>query len=147
MRTRRTPYLPVTEGQKVTSDSMVTYSKKVLSPCPFCGVTPKLKKYGGRWLIDHPISDCPVSMRESQPFGYQKWAVAYWERRVYAPYTGLIKPCPFCGKSIKITGSKDYWRIEGEFSKDDWVCPIHDTRTLYTYTSKESAIGLWNIRI
>lgn len=54
-----------------------------------------------------------------------------------------LKPCPFCGKRVKLTMNREYKRLEIKHAEYVDDCPMYKT---WLYDTEESAIKAWNSR-
>lgn len=58
-------------------------------------------------------------------------------------YDKRLKPCPFCGKRVKIWRNPEKKRLEVKHAEAPDDCPIRST---WLYDKEESLIESWNQR-
>ena len=51
-----------------------------LKPCPFCGATPHLVRWGNEWAVECDSNDCFI-VPETALYPRQEQAVEAWNRR------------------------------------------------------------------
>lgn len=54
-----------------------------------------------------------------------------------------LKPCPFCGKQVKIWRNSEYKRLEVRHAEKPYDCPMAKS---WLYDTEEALIESWNTR-